>query len=113
MSIAPGMSFSAAGRINVTAGAATAPAVISNGVGFMADGTLAIDTDAPAGNRYDAGFRLSSAGAIYGTTSPNADDVLLGGLRITQTGAVVYEAAASVLVVNGNPITANGRLAVA
>jgi hypothetical protein len=110
MSIAPGMSFTA-DRINVTAGAATAPNNISNGVGFMSNGNLAIDTDAPAGNRYDAGFRLSALGAIYGTTTPNADDVLLGGLRITQVGAVVYEAAAMTIVVNGNPITANGRLA--
>lgn len=78
----------------------------------MTNGSVAIDTDAPAGNNYGAGFKLSATGAIYGTVTSDPSDVIVNGLRITQTGAVVYESAATTLVVNGNPLTANGRLAV-
>lgn len=105
------MTFSS-DRVTVTAGLGTVPAVISGGYGFMANGSLAIDTDVPAGNNYDAGIRMSAAGAVYGTITSDPSDVIVNGLRITQTGAVVYESAATTLVVNGNPLTANGRLAV-
>lgn len=109
--IAPGLTISG-GRISVTAGAATAPALINQGYGFMANGSLAIDTDAAAGANYGAGFRLSAAGAIYGTTSTAGTDTVNQGLLMSITGQVIYESAAATLVVNGNPITANGRLAV-
>jgi hypothetical protein len=110
--IAPGATFNATQQVSVTAGSGTIPALINQGVGFMANRSIAIDTDAPAGNRFDAGILVSPAGALYGTVTPNATDVIVNGLRVTLAGALVYESAAAVLVVNGNGITANGRLAV-
>jgi hypothetical protein len=110
--LAPGATFNATQQVTVTAGAGTIPALINQGIGFMANGSIAIDTDAPAGARYDAGILVSPAGALYGTVTPNATDVVVNGLLVTQTGALVYEVAAAALVVNGNGITANGRLAV-
>lgn len=109
--LAPGGTFSS-GRLDVTASAGNEPAVFSNGFGWESDGSLTIDTDAPAGSNFNAGFRTSAAGALYGTTSSNASDVFLQGLRVSADGAVVFESAAASTFDNGNGITANGFLAV-
>lgn len=109
--IVPGVVITS-GRIDVTASAGNVPAYISQGFGFEADNSLCIDTDAPAGAIWNKGFRLSAAGALYGTTTAAADDVWLGGIRVSALGQVVYEAAAAVNAANGDPYTANGRLAV-
>lgn len=108
--IAPGMRFSAAGRVEATIGAAITPNFFNEGVGFMSNGDIAVDTDAPAGNVYRAGVRQSSAGAFYGTTSTAATDVYVGGMRISNLGQIVYEVADPTFFCNGNPFTAAGVL---
>lgn len=98
--IVPGTSLTN-GRVDITASGGQVPDYISQGFGFMDDGSLAIDTDAPAGAIFVKGFRISANGALYGTTSTAGTDVWIGGLRCTATGAVVYENAAATAAVNG------------
>lgn len=100
-------------RYDVTVAASpTAASHLQGGFGLAADGTLYIDSDAPSGSLYLKGFRVNATGCIFGTTSTNASDVWNAGLRCSVAGAVVYEAAAAVAAVNGDPLTANGLLAV-
>lgn len=110
--LVPGMVFSS-GRVDITAGAGQTPDYINQGVGFMNDGSLVVDTNAPAGSIFYGGLRLSATGAVYGTTSANASDVWNSGIRMSATGQLVYEAAAVTAFQNGNPITSNGRFATA
>lgn len=110
--LAPGALFSAAGRVETTIGAATLPTTFNQGVGFMANGDLAIDTDAPAGNLYRAGLRQSALGAFYGTTSTAATDLYIGGIRVSALGQLIYEAADPTSFSNRNPVTAAGLFAV-
>ena len=110
MSLVASMAFSS-GRVLITAGAGVVPDYFDQGVGFMSDGSLAIDTDAPAGDVYRAGIRQSADGAIYGTVTPTPDDVWIAGIRVTPAGQIVYEDAAATSYNNGNPVTANGRFA--
>lgn len=109
--LAPGMLFVGT-QVDVTIGAAQAPNFINEGIGFMNDGSLAIDSDAPAGEFYKAGLRLNAAGAIYGTTVAAAGDVWNEGVRMSSLGQLVYEVAAAVAFNNGNPLTAAGLFAV-
>lgn len=112
--LAPGMVFNGAGSVDITAGAATTPAFFNQGVGFMADGSLAVDTDAPAGDIWDGGIRQSAAGAFYGTVTPDPTDVFLrGGVRVSAIGQLVFEAAAPAAFNNGNPVAASGLFATA
>jgi hypothetical protein len=108
------MTFDAAsGSVNATVGAATAAdRQGQGGFGFMTNGDLAIDTDAPAGDTYVKGLRLNSSGAVYGTTSTNASDAWLEGIRISASGQLVYEVAAAVGYTSGNPYTATGVFSV-
>lgn len=106
----PALIFSS-DRVRITAGAAQAPDSISQGVGFMSTGKLAIDTNAVAGSNSPSGIARNAAGAIYGTTSVAAGDVFQGGLRYSQSGQLVYVDAAGVGFCNGNPVDANGALA--
>lgn len=110
--LAPGMTIDASGSVNATIGAATDPDFFNEGVGFMTNGDLAIDTDSPTGSIYRAGIRQSALGAFYGTTSTAGTDVYIGGLRVSAAGQLVYEVANGTQYVNGNPLTANARFAV-
>lgn len=110
--LAPGMAFDGAGSVDITAGAAQVPNFFNEGVGFMNDRSLAVDTDAPAGSLFDGGIRLNAAGAMYGTTVVAATDVFNRSVRISALGQLVYEVAAPAGFNNGNPITATGALAV-
>lgn len=110
--LAPGSIFSS-GRVDITAGSGQTPNFFNQGVGFMNDGSVAVDTAAPAGSIYRAGIRQSAAGAFYGTTSAGSSDIWVGGVRVSPTGQIVYEAAAAVAFQNGNPQTSNGRFATA
>jgi hypothetical protein len=109
--LAPGITL-VGDRVPVTAGPGTIPDFYSSGVGFMNNGSLAIDTNAASGNAADQGYAQSPAGALYGTTSLNASDVYVRGLRVSAAGAIVYESAAAASFVNGDPLTAAGVLAV-
>lgn len=109
--LVPGVIFTSS-RVDITAGAAQTPDFFNQGFGFMSDGTLAVDTDAPAGSNFTKGFRQSAAGAVYGTTSANSTDLWIEGIRISTAGQIVYESAATVEFSSRNPITSNGRFAV-
>ena len=109
--LAPGTTFSAS-RAFVTAGAALQANFINEGVGFMNDGSLAIDTDPPAGNVWDGGVRQNASGSIYGTTATAGSDVYIRGLRHSAIGQLIYESAAAVAFNNGDPLTSNGLFAV-
>jgi len=109
--LVPGVVFTS-GRVDITTGAGQTPDFFNQGFGFMNDGSLAVDTDAAAGSNYTKGIRQSAAGAIYGTTSTNATDVWLEGIRISSTGVLVYESAAATSYSSRNPITAAGNFAV-
>lgn len=108
--LVPGLTINA-GRVLITVGAAIAPNFFNQGVGFLNDGRLPLDSDAPAGNSYRSGIRQNAAGAFYGTTSVSASDVYSGGVRLSALGQLVYADAASTAFSNGNPITATGALA--
>lgn len=108
--LAPGSVFNS-GRVDITAGASQDPDFFNQGVGFMNDGSLAVDTDAPAGSLFRGGVRQSSSGAFYGTTSVAGSDIWVQGIRVSALGQLVYEAAAAVAFQNGNPQTSNGRFA--
>jgi hypothetical protein len=111
--LTPGIALSS-GRYDITASASpTATAWFQGGFGRGANDVLLVDTDAPSGALWLEGYRVNATGCIFGTTSEASDDVWISGLRCSIDGAIVYEAAAATQWVNGNPITANGRLAVA
>ncbi len=111
--LAPGIALSS-GRYDITASAApTATAWFQGGFGKGANDVLLVDTNAPAGSLWIKGFRVNATGCIYGTTSTAGTDIWVSGLRCSSAGAIVYEVAAAVAAVNGDPVTANGRLAVA
>lgn len=104
--LVPGLVYSS-GRVDITAGAGQAPNFFNQGFGFMNDGSLAVDTNAPAGSVYVKGFRISASGAVYGTTSRNASDVYEEGIRRATSGAIVYEVAAATGYSSRNPVTSN------
>lgn len=104
--LVPGVTF-VSGRVDITAGAGQTPDYINQGFGFMNDGSLAVDTNAPAGTSYVKGFRMNASGAVYGTTSRNSDDVYHEGIRRATSGALVYELAAATNYSSRNPVTSN------
>jgi len=110
--LVPGLTFTAAGRTNATIGAGTVANSIQQGFGFMANGNLAIDTNAPAGTTWEKGFRISANGALYGTTVQSGSDSWVEGIRVSAAGQIVYESADPVSFANGNPITAAGNFSV-
>jgi len=110
--LAPGGTFSS-GRLDITASAGNVPTVFSNGFGWESDGSLCVDTNAAAGTIWNGGFRMTAAGAVYGTTTAtDATDKWIAGVRVSEAGAIVYESAAQASFCNGNGITSNGRLAI-
>jgi hypothetical protein len=109
--LVPGVSFTA-GTVNVTAGAATPVSFINEGFGFTAAGALAVDTDAPTGSVYYKGFRMNpTTGAVYGTTTQAGSDDYHEGIRRSNIGQLVYEAAVPVAYSSRNPVTANNAFA--
>lgn len=70
--LAPGSKIASNGRVYVAVGSGIVPNFINQGFGFMSDGRLAIDTAAPSGNNYNQGFRISPAGAVYGTSTASS-----------------------------------------
>jgi hypothetical protein len=110
--LTPGLTFGAGSRVAATIGAGTTPDFLSEGFGFMNGGNLAIDTNAPAGNVYEKGLRLSAVGALYGTTAQAASDAWVEGIRVSSLGQIVYESANAANFASGNPVTAAGNFAV-
>lgn len=98
------------GSSGFTVGANPTVARVVNGFGVDSDGKLCIDTDAISGSLKRNGFSINANGAIYGTTTTTGTKSV-EGVRISDTGQVVYAAAAAQDYVNGNPIRTNGALA--
>lgn len=112
--LAPNGTFTAAGRFNAVASAGPTPSVFVGGLGFDTGVNLLIDTNAVAANtNRDQGIAQSAAGAIYGSTTVTATDVIVNGMRVSTTGALIYVQANPTQIVNGNPFDANGALCIA
>jgi hypothetical protein len=65
--LAPGMQISGQ-AVFATVGAGTTPSFINQSIGFMADGSLALDTNAPAGSFYKAGLQQSDHYCAHSVT---------------------------------------------
>lgn len=110
--LAPGATFTGAGRVLCTIGAGVVPDFINEGIGFKNDGSVCIDTNAPGVIAADGGIALSPVGAIYGKTVQDPSDVWVSGIRLSTLGQLLYEQADPVSFNNGNPVTATGNFSV-
>lgn len=111
--LAPGCSFTAAGRLNALASAGPTAIVAQGGIGFDAAGNVLIDTNAVAGTKVDQGIAVNATNCLYGTTTAAGTDFFVNGLRLSATGQLVYAQANPALVSNGNPLSATGAMCVA
>lgn len=109
--LVPGVTFTATGRIACGISAGNVPDYINGGFGFRNNGELCIDIDAPVGNFYVKGFRMSAAGAVYGVSVPDSGGFAEGIYR-NADGRIVYDPADPVVFASGNPITVNDLIAV-
>jgi hypothetical protein len=113
MSLAPGVTISAAGRLFATIGPGTVANFYNQGIGLMANQSVAMDTNAPAGTIFNDGYAVSANGALYVKVATQlATDVWVGGLRTSILGQIIVESADAVTYCNGNGITAAGNLSV-
>lgn len=96
------------GRVNTSG---SAPQGINAGVGYRSDGSVCT-ADLGTVDAIIGGIGVSSAGVVATTTSTTGTDTYIQGVRVSAAGRVVVESAAPVGVVNGNPITASGALAI-
>lgn len=107
--LVPGLSFSAAGRVQITTGSGIVPNFFNQGFGFMNDGSLAIDGGVPTGNFYTSGFRQTATGALYGIDLVN---LYIEGIPIGTDGVIGIQELDPVAFSNGMPLTVNGFVAV-
>jgi hypothetical protein len=96
--------------------ASVAPGIVpdffNNGVGFMNDGSIAIDDAAPAGDHYFAGYRRSAAGALHGVDFllDNSPVAYIQGLPVAVGGVLIFNLlVAHDVYVNGNPVRNNSN----
>jgi len=110
--LAPGSVLSAAGRLFATIGAGTTPAFFNEGMPYMANGSVAMDTNAPAGAPFVEGYALSASGALCVALAQLGTDTYVTGLRTSILGQVVIESNDAATFNSGNGITAAGNLSV-
>jgi hypothetical protein len=111
--LAPGATLSTAGRLFATIGAGTAPAFFNQGIGFMANGSVAFDTNAPPANPvFNDGWAINASGALCATLTQLGTDTYVDGLRTSILGQLVIESNDAVTFNSGNGITAAGNLSV-
>lgn len=109
--LAPGMTITS-DRVLVTIAPGIVPDFFNNGVGFMANGSIAIDDAAPAGDHYFAGYRRNSAGAFHGVDFllDNSPVAYLQGLPVATGGVLIFNLlVAHDTYVNGNPVRNNSN----
>lgn len=111
--LAPGATFTSAGRLNATLSAAPTVAYIAQSIAYDSSGNVLFDSNAVAGSNQYAGFARNSTGAIYGTTTVSASDSISEGLRVSTSGQLVVVQGNPVVVENGNPLSTNGELCIA
>lgn len=113
--LAPGMTI-VNGRIRATIANGILPDFFNNGVGFMNNGSIAIDDGAPAaGTEYFAGFRRSPAGAFYGVDFlvDNLPFGYIQGIPFASDGRLIFNLLVDADVyVNGNPVRNNSNAGV-
>src|SRR5690606_41788128 len=89
--LVPGLTF-VDGRVSVTLDDDIVPDYINQGFGFMDDGSLAVDTAAPTGNFYTAGFRQSESGALCGVDEQaSTPSHSIQGLNVEGDGSLIYD----------------------
>lgn len=112
--LAPGAVLSATGRLFATIGANTLPDFFNEGVGFMNNGSVAMDSNVANSPSYAGGVSRNLAGALFVTTTTDPTDVYVNGLRVSviDNGAIIIESADATSFSNGNGITAAGSLSV-
>jgi hypothetical protein len=111
--LAPGSTYTSAGRLNATLTVAPTVSYIAQGIAYDAAGNVLLDSAAVAGNNSYAGFARNATGAIYGTTTVSASDQISEGLRVSTSGQLVVVQGNPVVVENGNPLSTNGELCIA
>lgn len=113
MSLAPGCKVDASGRIVTTSGAGQVADFINQGIGFLNDGSVAVDTNAPAANpTFVNGIAVNASGALHGKTATLGTDVFLEGIRVSVLGQVCYGTTVPVSFQNGNGVVAaNDKIA--
>jgi hypothetical protein len=112
--LVPGMIFGAGGRIAATIGLGTAASQILQGFGFMANGNLALDTNAPGTPAsFTKGIAQNSTGAAFAIVATQLPtDTFVEGIRVSALGQIVIESADAAGFASGNPITAAGNFSV-
>jgi hypothetical protein len=111
--LAPGSTYTSAGRLNATLTLGPTVSYIAQGIAYDAAGNVLLDSTAVSGSNQYAKLARNATGAIFGTTSVNASDVIAGGLRISSTGQLVVVQGNPVVNENGNPLSTNGELCIA
>lgn len=108
--LAPGATFTSTGRVVATLTVAPVAAYVSQGIGYDSAGNVLLDSNAvAAGSSAYAGIARNATGAMYGTITVSASDVISEGLRTSASGALVVVQGNPVFVENGNPLGANGE----
>jgi hypothetical protein len=113
--LCPGMVFGAGSRIAATIGLGTAASQILQGVGFMANGNLALDTtaSAPSPTSFTKGIAQNASGAFFAIVATQLPtDTFVEGIRVSILGQIVIESADAAGFASGNPITAAGNFSV-
>lgn len=109
--LAPGMTITS-DRVLVTIATGIVPDFFNNGVGFMNNGSIAIDDDTPAGSDYFAGIRRNSSGAFYGVDFlvDNSPLSYVQGIPLALGGRIIFNLlVAHDVYVNGNPVRNNSN----
>ncbi len=110
--LAPGMTINSSNQVVVNRSSGNSSNFINEGFGFKTAGALCMDTAVVAASDWSGGIRINSTGCVFCTTSTNASDIWINGLRVSASGQLIVEVAVGTSFVNGNPLTANGVLAV-
>lgn len=109
--LAPGMLFDANGRVITTVGVGLVAQFISQGIGFMNDGSLALDINpAPVPISFCKGIAQNASGACFASgNAPATTDVFVEGIDVSILGQIMTGPANPTSFTNGNPITGVGK----
>lgn len=109
--LAPGMTI-VGDKVFVTIASGIVPDFFNNGVGFMNNGSIAIDDAVPVGSHYFAGYRRNAAGALHGIDFivDNTPVAYIQGIPINFEYRIIFNLlVTSDVYVNGNPVRNNSN----
>lgn len=112
--LVPGLLFNASGQIRITSSIGQQADFISQGIGMMNDGTLALDTTAvPAPTSFYKGIAQNNSGACFVSVGGNSPtDVFVEGIEVTNLGQILSGIGLPVVgFTSGNPLTPLGKFA--